>query len=130
MDYIDPFKYNTNNSNNPYKQHFNSKDAYKAALKDVVQVEGKPLPSSDLPHLPLSRSRTQDEFYELSKAESQQHQSSKLSRSNTTNNSSTQNINSHNKHFKRPGRHFDVIDSWDVTAVTGSACKYYFVSSP
>ncbi|TIA90056.1 hypothetical protein E3P99_01762 [Wallemia hederae] len=90
-----------------------SADAYKAALRDVVSVEGKPLPSPNIStQLPLSRSRTQDEPRDGT-AKQQQQRTAKMSRSNTTN----------SKPDKKPGRHFDVIDSWDVTAVTGSACE-------
>ena len=89
-----------------------SADAYRAALKDVVSVEGKPLPSPNIStQLPLSRSRTQDEPRD--DTAKQQQRTAKMSRSNTTN----------SKPDKKPGRHFDVIDSWDVTAVTGSACE-------
>ncbi|EOR01947.1 hypothetical protein J056_003623 [Wallemia ichthyophaga EXF-994] len=102
----------------PPPKHANSTDAYKAALKDVVSVQGKPLPSPKLPQqtsLPLSRSRTHDDSNHLTVPDSTAKRSAKMSRSNTTN----------SKPDKKPGKHFDVIDSWDVTAVTGSALWHH-----
>lgn len=93
-------------------------DAYKAALKDVVRVQGKPLPSpKSVPQqLPLSRSRTQDGSYPQSNPDDGIRKSAaRMSRSNTTDSRSG----------KKPGKHFDVIDSWDVTAVTGSALWHH-----